>query len=190
MKSWEKKYIFCCWVALLVYVTSSRRSQAGRNLDGAPQWMREGDACTEEDMCHSGEGWSPSARKPAPGRKAIEKSCECPRHDALLTQWWIPKATHEPLEVCREQLLERKWVRREGRAPTRAQHKALELFKAWKIARTAHETAAVWDWSFISHSKESTEYPTYVENYTGHLPYLVQRCTDITRGQDTFILHL
>lgn len=54
----------------------------------------------------------------------------------------------------------------------------------------AHETAAVWDCSFISYSKESTEYPTYVENYMGHLPYLVQSCTDVagdkTRSCSTF----
>lgn len=64
----------------------------------------------------------------------------------------------------------------------------LELFKAQKIPRMAHETAAVWDWSVISYSKESTEYPNYVENYTGHLPYLVQSGTEIARGQDTFLL--
>lgn len=52
----------------------------------------------------------------------------------------------------------------------------------------AHETAAVWDWSVISYSKESTEYPNYVENYTGHLPYLVQSGTEIARGQDTFLI--
>lgn len=50
----------------------------------------------------------------------------------------------------------------------------------------AHETAAVWDWSVISYSKESTEYPNYIENYTGHFPCLVQSGTEIARGQDTF----
>lgn len=71
---------------------------------------------------------------------------------------------------------------------TRAHHEILELFKAQKIPKMAHETAAVWDWSVISYSKESTEYPNYVGNYTGHLPYLVQSGTETARGQDTFLL--
>lgn len=180
-KNWAKKYIFCSWVTLLVYVTSNRRSQVGSNLDGAWWWTWEGDARAEEDMCHSGEGWSPYARKPAPGRRSDREilwlpTPRCPANP-VVNHWsntWASGTT------SREKV---------GKAPTRAWHEALELFKAWKIPRTAHETAAVWDWSFISYSKESTEYPTYVENYTGHLPYLVQSCIEVARGQDTFILH-
>lgn len=39
-----------------------------------------------------------------PGEGVIEKSCECPRHNALLTQWQITEATQKLLE----QLLEKK----------------------------------------------------------------------------------
>lgn len=166
MKNWQKNtFFFYSWVTLLIYVKSSRKSQARSHLDGAQQWIWEGDICAEEDLYHSGEGWSSSARNTAPKRRSNREifcllTPQCPAKP-VVNHWLNTKSSGTNF---REKV---------GKSLTRAHHKRLKLFKAQKIPRMAHETAAVWDWSVISYSKESTEYPNYVENYTGHLPYLV-----------------
>lgn len=104
-KAGKKKYIFCPWVSVLVYVISSRRSQVRNNPDGFSGEHGKGIHVPGRTCAILGRAEVFLLGNFHPGEGVTEKSCDCPCHDALLTQWWITEATYEPLEQLPERKL-------------------------------------------------------------------------------------